>query len=120
LQRYYLGPIAGAAAVLRFVLASSQPSLDVDLASLGKQALAVVRELPESNDSMPLIWNDQSMHHRFFLVGSSLSSLTQRVETAEGRTRRLITLIFADRHNAAVMVVIRRELPQTRLADWFD
>jgi 2-polyprenyl-6-methoxyphenol hydroxylase-like FAD-dependent oxidoreductase len=69
---------------------------------------------------VPLIWNDQSMHHRFFLVGSSLSSLTQRVETAEGRTRRLITLIFADRHNAAVMVVIRRELPQTRLADWFD
>ena len=60
------------------------------------------------------------MHHRFLLVGSSLSSLTQRVETAEGRTRRLITLIFAGRHNAVVMVVIRRELPQTRLADWFE
>lgn len=65
MQRYDLGSVAGAASVLRLVLASYQPSLDVDLASLGKQALAVVRELPESNDSMPLIWNDQSMHHRF-------------------------------------------------------
>jgi hypothetical protein len=41
-------------------------------------------------------------------------------EAAEGRTRRLITLIFAGRHNAAVMVVIRRELPRTRLAGLFE
>src|SRR5437667_11030156 len=30
--------------------------------------------------------------------------------------RRLITLIFADRAELAVMVVIRRELPRTRIA----
>src|SRR5438046_10494486 len=30
--------------------------------------------------------------------------------------RRLITLIFADRAELAVMVVIRRELPRTRVA----
>jgi hypothetical protein len=29
--------------------------------------------------------------------------------------RRLITLIFADRDKPAVMVVIRRELPRTKL-----
>jgi len=53
LQGDDFGSIARAAPVLRFVLAVCQPSLDVDLASLGEQALAVVRELPESNDSMP-------------------------------------------------------------------
>jgi len=31
-----------------------QPSLDVYLASLGKEALAVVRELPESDHAVPL------------------------------------------------------------------
>jgi hypothetical protein len=58
LQSDDFGSIARAAPVLRFVLASCQPSLDVYLPSLGKQALAVVRELPEHNNSMPLIWND--------------------------------------------------------------
>jgi hypothetical protein len=53
LQRYDLRAIARSGSVFRFVLASPEPSLDVDLASLGKQALAVVRKLPEGDHAMP-------------------------------------------------------------------
>jgi hypothetical protein len=53
LQHYDLGLIADATAVLFLVLAGSQPPLDVDLASLRKQALAVIRELPESDHAVP-------------------------------------------------------------------
>jgi hypothetical protein len=48
-----LGPVAFAAAVLRFVLARIQPSLDVNLTAFAQQSLAVVREFSESNDPVP-------------------------------------------------------------------
>jgi hypothetical protein len=83
LQGDDFGSIARAAPVLRFVLASCQPSLDVDLASLGKQALTVVRELPESNDSMPLIWNDRSMDASVFVSLFSAVLFLKRDEAAE-------------------------------------
>jgi hypothetical protein len=41
LQGYNLRPIADPASVLGLVLAGAEPSLDVDLPSLGKQALTV-------------------------------------------------------------------------------
>jgi hypothetical protein len=53
-------------------------------------------------------------------VGSSSSVPLGEAEqtAAEGASiRRLITLIFVDRDKPAIMVVIRRELPRTRIAD---
>jgi hypothetical protein len=41
----------------------------------------------------------------------------QTVSSWEVRMRRLITLIFVDRDEPAIMVVIRRELPRTTGAD---
>src|SRR6266851_9894346 len=54
LLRYDFGPVVGAASVLGLVLAGRQPSFYVNLASPGKQALAVVRELPERDHAVPL------------------------------------------------------------------
>src|SRR5213079_2096984 len=45
-----------------------------------------------------------------------LVSLEQSRRRSRWPHRRLITLIFADRAELAVMVVIRRELPRTRVA----
>ena len=53
LLRYDFGLVAGAAAVFRLVLTSGQSAFNVDLAPLGKQALAVVREPSEGDYTMP-------------------------------------------------------------------
>src|SRR5947207_14058755 len=45
-----------------------------------------------------------------------LVSLERSGWRSRGPHRRLITLIFADRAELAVMVVVRRELPRTRVA----
>ena len=44
LPRYDFSPVAGAASVFSLVLASPEPSFDVNLTAFGKQAFAVVSE----------------------------------------------------------------------------
>jgi hypothetical protein len=64
-------------------------------------------EFSENHNNVPLIWNDQSTTS-FCVSVFSLVALLERLKRPKGQTRRLITLIFADRPEAAVMVVIRR------------
>src|SRR5271155_1031602 len=53
LQGYDLGPIARAASVLRFVLAGSEPTLDVNLTAFAQEPLACIRKRSECDHAMP-------------------------------------------------------------------
>jgi hypothetical protein len=48
------GPVALAAAVLGFVLAGSQPTLDVNLTAFAQEPLARIGQLSECDDPMPI------------------------------------------------------------------
>ena len=96
LQRDDFGPVALAAPVLRLVLAGSQPTLDVNLAAFAQEPLARIRKRPECDHAMPLIWNDRSTEEFLSLV-FLVVFLLEEMKRPKGQTRRLITLIFADR-----------------------
>jgi hypothetical protein len=53
LERNDSSPVTFAASVLRFVLAGSKPSLDVDLAAFAQEPVACIRQSSERNDPMP-------------------------------------------------------------------
>ena len=68
----------------------------------------------------PLIWNDMSTVHRKFFSRFSVNGSLREVRGArlEKKSRRLIMLISVDRAAwLAIMRMVRRELPRTRLAD---
>jgi hypothetical protein len=53
LSRDDFGPVAFAASVLRFVLAGSQPTLDVNLTAFAQEPLARIRKRSECDYAMP-------------------------------------------------------------------
>jgi hypothetical protein len=48
------GPVALATAVLRFVLAGSQPTFDIDLPAFAQEPLARIGQLSECDDTMSI------------------------------------------------------------------
>ena len=72
---------------------------------------------PPRHGVRPLIWNDLSSPTSSASLRLVAAMGEAEQATVEALRRRLITLIFADRASGpAVMVVIRRELPRTRVA----
>src|ERR1700736_2584688 len=54
LPRHDLGPVAFAASVLRFVLAGSEPSFDVNLTAFAQKPIARIGPRSECDDPMPI------------------------------------------------------------------